>query len=362
LLQWLVSEGEQRPGSVLYPTCDDFAWLQAVHAHALEPHFKLYAPASEVLEKLLDKRELIEAGRRVGIESPVTYFPESDAEIEAIARDVEMPLLLKQRTQVFSSTHSKGKLIGRRNDVAASYADFLRHNVHAEAMRARMPGASRPMLQAYHHEGLSRSYLVSGIIDHTGQHIAARAANKVLQHPRTLGIALCLEAAPLDEALLKQVQALCRSIGYYGVFQVEFLSVGQRRLMIDFNPRYYHYMAFDIARGLPLPLLVHEGAQGHDDEVARLIDTAKHHDTAPHSAFTYRLQLYELLVAQTATGTMAVSESLRWRRWCAERDERLIDAVADRTDRMPEFVDAVRHVGHRLGHPRSFIRQIAFDR
>lgn len=363
LLEWMVEHGTRHPGSVLYPTSDDVAWFQAVHAQALAPHYCLYAPVAECYEKLLDKRLLHDLCAKVGIDTPLTYFPENEAEVERVAAEVDFPLLLKQRTQVLSSSHSKGKLLTRREELLPAYREFIRDNTHHPLVQARMPNVSFPMLQSFHSEAASNSYMLAGFIDRSGKHVAGRAAIKVLQRPKTLGIALCLESAPVDEVLLEKVAELCRQVGYFGVFQIDFLQVGGRKLLIDVNPRYYHYMAFDLARGLDLAYWAQLGACGRDEELARAIDAAGSGE-ATHliSGFTYRLQLYELLFAQTLAGTMPLRESLSWKRWYDGRRHELIDAVEDKQDPRPAWVDAARHLLHRVSHPRSFIRQVALDR
>src|SRR3989338_8985296 len=44
LVGWLLMRGRAAPGLVLYPTSDDFAWLQAAHAAELSKYFRLWAP------------------------------------------------------------------------------------------------------------------------------------------------------------------------------------------------------------------------------------------------------------------------------------------------------------------------------
>ncbi len=353
--------GARSPRSVLYPTCDDYAWLQALHADELSRHYELYAPGRDVIETLLDKRLLHEACAKADIRTPKTFFPESEADVLALAESAPMPLLLKQRTQVLSRTRSKGHIVTARGNLSAAYREFVRDNAHAPPVLASMPHASQPLLQTYHAEGVSGSTLVSGFIDRSGKHFVARAASKVLQRPRSLGIALCLEAIALDDALAEQVRALCTQVGYFGVFQVEFLNVGEERLLIDFNPRYYHYLAFDIARGMRLPLMAHYAARNDEASLAREIAAAQHAESGEAHVFTYRLQLRELLLAQTLAGTMTRQEAARWRNWSARHQAEMVDAVYDAGDRMPSLVDAWSHIVHRVRHPRSFVRHIALD-
>lgn len=360
LLAWLASPPfSERP--TLYPTCDDLAWLQARNADVLAPRYRLYAPAARALEALLDKRSLAHACADVGIATPQTFDPLEES-IGSIAARATFPLLLKQRTQVYSSTHTKGTVVTSREELAPAYEAFVASNTHAPVVLDAMPNASVPIVQAYHSEGQHGSYLLSGFIDESGELFAMRAASKVLQRPRRLGIALCLEEAEVDEALARNVAALCKRVGYFGVFQVEFLTTSSGRLLIDMNPRYYHYMAFDIARGLRLPELAHLAALGERSALESAVMRAKETPANAPRAFTYRLHLRELLLAQSVTGVMSREEARSWRAWYDAHAATLVDAVIDQRDRFPALVDALTHLLHRARHPRSFLRHIALDR
>ena len=55
--------------------------------------------------------------------------------------------------------------------------------------------------------------------------IAARGAKKVLQRMPPVGIGVCFEAVPLDDILVEAIRRLCREVGYFGVFEIEFLRL-----------------------------------------------------------------------------------------------------------------------------------------
>ena len=110
-----------------------------------------------------------------------------------------------------------------------------------------------------------------------------RAARKILQQPRAVGIGLCFEPCLVDPLLADRAKRLCERIGYYGVFELEFILVEGKAILIDFNGRFYHQIAFDIARGMELPALAHAGATQNQAEVARLMahgSSVKHDDVA----------------------------------------------------------------------------------
>jgi D-aspartate ligase len=191
--------GQREPGYVLYPTCDEYVWLIALHAERLGRFFQLYSPEVESIEALLDKRSLRGLCQRAGVDTPPSWFPESEAdlELEVIVREASFPLLLKQRTQVLSTTHTKGVLVKTPPDLVDAYRRFVRGNRFGTAIVERRPDMCEPLLQAYFPEAVDGSLLVARFIDRSGELFTARASNKLLQIPPRLGIALCLEEAPI---------------------------------------------------------------------------------------------------------------------------------------------------------------------
>lgn len=357
----LARIGAARPGTVLYPTSDSCAWVQSLHAGRLQQHFHTYSPTIAAIERVLDKRRLYEACEAAGIDVPVTHFAESSQEVELVARHARFPLLLKQRTQILSRSGTKGVVVRDGSELKRAYEQFIARNPHAPQLRERIPYASWPMMQEFHPNAYAGSYLISGFIDRSHREIAALAAVKVLQYPRTLGIALCMEEAPLDAELLERIRTLCRVTGFFGVFQIEFLMEGPRRLLIDFNPRYYHYMGFDIARGLSLPWLVQLAATGHTAALTRELARIRSAASIRGLSFTYKMQLSQMLWAQRLFGTMSAGEAKRWHQWVRERRDSLVDAVSDPSDRWPGVVARATSWWARIRHPRAFIRQVALD-
>lgn len=361
-LEALINLGKCDPGMVLYPTSDDFAWLQSTYLEQLKPHFRMYSPDAAAMENVLDKRKLFDACCAVGIESPVSYFAESIEEVSAVASKASFPLLLKQRTQIFSITHTKGSVVREPAELVNSYRAFVAANQHADAVHKRMPYSSWPLMQEFIKDAHKGSYLISGFVNRDHTKIVAQAAVKILQYPRTLGIALCMESAPLSDDLAQKILALCRRTGHFGVFQIEFLTVADRKLLIDFNPRYYHYLAYDMARGIPFPWLAQLGACGEEKALAEAIDHAQQHLVRDNLTFTFRLQLRELLWAQRITGTMTSQDFKHWRRWYRINKHHMIDAIANSDDRRPEFAMFIYKIIKNLKHPRGFLRTIALDK
>jgi len=336
-IEWLLAFGRKQPGHVLYASSDDMAWLFARHQDRLRESFALDVPSPEAMERLLDKEKLYDHCRRVGIAVHETWLPASPAALDALVPSLSFPLLIKPRTQVFLRGHAKGDRIDRAEDLAAHYAAFEAQNAYAPSF----PFASEeghPLLQAYLTEAAEGIYSLAGFIAEGGEHAVFRASNKVLQRPRRLGIGLCFEAAAVDPALSASVVRLCQEVGYHGVFEVEFIKTASgRHLLIDFNPRFYSQMAFEIARA--------QQAMAHESPI-----------------YCHRALLALLVTSQVVSGRMSRSEARAWRSWYRDRgSEARIDAVADRGDRLPALVDLALHGWITARHPRAFMRSVVLD-
>ena len=260
---WLEDFGRRqtRP-HVLFPASDELAWVFAVHEEALSRGFVRYGPSRDSITRILDKWRLTEACRKVGVETPETWCPEGTAEVDALARELKAAVMIKPRSQVLLTSGSKGTQVDRPADLPAEYRRYLAENPPLDALSQRDPLLGRPIVQEFRPEAANGIYNLAGFIDRTGEHVVMRASRKILQRPRRLGIGLCFESAPLHAALADGVMRLCRELGYFGIFEIEMIESDGRFLLIDFNPRPYSQMAFEIARGVPLPYLAYLDATG----------------------------------------------------------------------------------------------------
>jgi D-aspartate ligase len=344
---------------VLYPTSDDLVWLYAVHRDELARNFKLYQPGADRLYRLLNKRELLEACRVVGIDTPQTWAPDDEAGVARAAREARFPVLLKPQTQVFFDTYVKGVQVDAAADLPERYHAFQAQNAHHASMRRHDPRVSWPLVQQFHAAAMQGIYSLSGFVDEQFD-CAVRASLKVLQRPRRIGIGLCFASAPLDQALADKVVALCRHVGYHGVFEAEFIRSGERQMLIDFNSRFFNQMGFDVARGAELPLLAYWAAVGKADAVKSLLESARAWSSGGDRIYAHRFLFQVLLRSQGLSGRMSRDEIASWRSWYASNGAP-VDAVDDAVDWLPSLVDRGYHLFTYARHPRAFIRSVALD-
>ena len=351
-LAWLLEYGRRHPGTALCATSDDLCLLYAAHQRELRDSFLLATPGLEVLRELLDKRRLYAHAARAGLRTPATLFPEDADEAVALAASAPWTPLIKQRTQVFSRTLHKGIAVRDAAHLRSEYQLFRERNRFAEEVLARWPDVDRPMLQEYLPRSSGRIYCISGFL--AGRRCATRAARKLLSHPRYLGIGLLFEEAEVVPELEDGLLRLCRSVGYEGLFQCEFLEHEGEYLLIDFNPRFYNYMALDHARGLPLAWLAYLAAIGAQEQLAAAIEEAKP-ARRDGTVYCYGLGTFTQLRLERLFRRIPAAEPDRWRRWRA-RAAKVVDPVWAADDPRPVVADALLRLWSMARHPRSFLR------
>lgn len=354
LVEWLVDFGAKHPGTFLYPTNDHLAWLFAAERERLSRKFDMFSPAEDTIITLLDKQRMHDACAAVGIDVPDTRVAKEGGEYP-------YPVLLKPRTQVYLLGGIKGFIARDAGELAAELARFRELVRFHPMLMARHPEVAEPMVQQYLTAAETNIFSVSGFVSADGD-IVARGAIKVLQRPRKVGIGLCFESVPVEPRLVEQIAALCKHVGYHGAFESEFIADGDARLLIDFNPRFYSQMGFDIARGLPLPLLVWHSARGENAEVKRLMAEAKAWSPTGEEVYLHKTMLDLVLGLQGLSGQMSRDDVKKWRSWYAEHRRTATDAVRDAADPRPAMIDALMWAKHFAKHPRSFVRDFILNR
>lgn len=355
LIGWLLETGWKNPGMVLIPTTDDLAWLFARHRTDLQQHFLLDTPPLDAVYGLLNKWRLRDACAAVGIDTPATWLPHGD-DVDADAT-LRFPLLIKPQTQVLLHPHQKGRVVRDRDQLRALYDEYRRENHYASALLETDSTAPRPMLQQLvETRGI---YGLSGFIDESGELYVVSAARKVLQKPQVLGVGLCFQQAKLDEPLAGKLRALCRHVGYHGLFEVEFLEDDGRFLLIDFNPRCYGQIGFDMARGADLPLMAYLHAIGDRGALEGEVAAANRRLHRGHSrAWCDRISLELFMKLRVLAGAVPGSSMRTWSQWISTHQRQLTDAVIDEDDAWPAVVAVLSAVWNQAIHPRATWRAI----
>lgn len=366
-IEWLVGRGRgggrgkrraNYAGRVLFPANDEQVFLFAQHQPELSRYFRMYQPHFDTIYRILNKQRLYEACARVGIDYPATWYPCGEAEVRELAPAIRVDVMVKPKTQIQLDTKTKGSAVPRGGSVVDCYSRFMRDNRYGTEIAAHDADVVWPMLQAYHSSHTHRIYSVAGFTDLTGKPPLIRAATKLMQRPRNMGVGVCFEAANVDSELAARVADLFRDLNYYGIFDIEFIEREGKFLLIDFNPRGYGQMAFEIARGLPLPYMHYLAAVDDRSRLAVAYQSASDWQPRGNEAYCHGLFLSLVDTVQRANELINGSMSEDWGSWMRVRKNRLTDAVRQPSDPGPARLDVIRHGLELLRHPRSFLHSI----
>jgi len=336
-LERLLAIGEANPGRILLPTSDKTAWVYAENARLLERHFRLYHPPLSSLRRILDKKLFADAAIGSGLAVLPSWDPAGIDELAALAPTLPFPILIKPRTHVHRVRNDKGALADTPQELIRQYRRFVdREHDHA-ADDPRPTDARRPILQKFVHVGSEGVLSITGFIDRTGDLFVTRAARKVFQRSQPVGVGVCFEAQPTPKELPDLVRRLCRALGYFGLFEVEFLHCEGHWAVIDFNPRMFSQVGMDIRRGMPLPLLACLDAVGDSASLRKEVVKAQAQDDE-QVVFRDRFTLRAILLAQKLTARISDEELSKWRGWMKQHADDAVDFAADRDDRMPGVI------------------------
>ena len=339
-LERLMDIGAKRPGQILLATSDETAWLYAENAAALSSRFVLCQPPAETFRRILDKGQLAAAAAKVGIATPPAWSALEGQEMAELARSLPYPILIKPRTHVQRVDNFKGVIVQSDAELVRELGDFLRRESRAFRNGSKDMGQTRPLLQQLI-RSRSGPISITGFLDRAGEHFVTRRCEKVFQRLSSIGVGLCFEALPPDEELSEAIRRLCGELGYFGLFEAEFLPMDGRWALIDFNPRLFNQVALDIYREMPLPLMACLDAVGDRRGLREAVDRARAYDQSQPATIQDGFTLRATLLAQAMRGAQGRAERDRWKIWMRTHAPHMVDFAADPQDRLPAIVHAL---------------------
>jgi len=358
--EWLSQRARIGQRRAIYATSDAVSFALARYRGELSSHFELYQPGLDTIMAILDKGRLMQNAQAVGIETPSTWFPENGTEAAKVAKEAGGTVIIKPRSQLAQRTKTKGSVV-KSDSVQSVFDGYVRDQSTNSEFAKQCPAAMTPLVQQFHPQAIENVYSLSGFREKAGGGMIVRAARKIVQQPRRTGTGLCFEPTIVDPLLAEQARRLCERVGYYGVFELEFILGEGKAMLIDFNGRFYHQIAFDIARGMDLPALAYAAATRNQAELTRLMalgNSANHDNVA---GFCNHFVLALMVRMQRIFRTMSRKDAARWLSWSQGSHGTIIDAVKDPQDRLPTLVEIAQRLLYAVRHPRAFVRQYGLE-
>jgi hypothetical protein len=259
---------------------------------------------------------------------------------------------------------TKGKKVycATIDSIGQKLKQFMETERYSDDVQAYDPSISTPLVQTYHASAVTGMLSVAGFVSKDVAHPLMLCSQKVFQRPRRLGVGIGFEAHQIPKDIATKLVTLCQQTGYFGIFEAEFV-IDERTnefLLVDFNPRYYGQMAFEIWRGLPLPALAYYSAIQNKSLLDKEIEESHKAILAPAATssryalgWIFRLMLW----TQRAGGAMKTQEYNHWVNWHRDPSVPHYDAIAYPKDAIPMLVDILLLIFHALRHPRDFYRK-----
>ena len=296
------------------------------------------------MQRILDKKLLADAATSVGLAVLPSWDPRNIDDVVAIAPTLPYPILIKPRTHVHRLRNDKGIVVHSKSELIQQYQQFVTREQERASYDPLLPDAGLPILQQFVDAARNGVHSVTGFIDRTGELFVTRRSTKVFQRSEPVGVGVCFESLPTNSVLSNAVRRLCQVLGYFGIFEVEFISFDGQWAVIDFNPRFFNQMGMDIHRGMPLPLLACLDASGESAALRDAVAKAQAEDDAARSVFYDRFTLRAILFAQIITSRISSKDRAYWRAWMKENAFHAVDAAVDSGDPAPGIVHALSEI------------------
>jgi predicted ATP-grasp superfamily ATP-dependent carboligase len=236
----LTNELRKRPYALLIPAGDETLSLISEYRDQIEPHLSgpLGLPPREVVERVMDKGQLLDAAEGAGLRCPATVRCSSAADAIAAARAFGLPVMVKPRTSVFELGGARRREASR---LAVSEPEVT---LAADGFGGRCLVQLAERGDVYSFAGV---YAAGGLI-------ACSLARYIRTWPPAAGNAAFAETMRLPAELCERVSALLQRVGWEGIFELELLGHADGTFSaLDLNPRLYGSVSLAIEAGADLP-------------------------------------------------------------------------------------------------------------
>jgi predicted ATP-grasp superfamily ATP-dependent carboligase len=243
---WLETTLRDDGIDILFPM-DDAEWDVIMREPARFERWcgKAVLPPPESYRIASDKGESVRLALDAGVRCPRTSYPANVSELEAAARALNYPIVVKPRR----SSGSRGIRVA---------SDAAELELAYQEVHERYP---RPILQEYIPAG--DRYDICLLYDEEGR-LKASFAQKELRHfPLERGPSTAQESVEAPE-LIGQAAAIMARLPWRGIVELEFMIHPEegRPVFMEINPRFWNSLQLAVAAGVDFPWLLYKSASG----------------------------------------------------------------------------------------------------
>jgi predicted ATP-grasp superfamily ATP-dependent carboligase len=226
---------------LVMPGTDESLLLISKRRDLIEPYARLGLPPHDVVLHALNKPLFCGQATAVGLAPPRSITCSSNAEALAAARKIAFPLVVKPTR---SPRWKDGRIRHQRVQVVEDATLF-----ETAVAEVGVPVT----LQEY----IPKTTILSfAAVRANGRLLGVTLARYARTYPLQRGSAALATTITPPRRLTQQIEELLGLIGWYGIFELELLDLGENRFgAIDFNPRPFGWMALAVGAGANLPAL-----------------------------------------------------------------------------------------------------------
>ena len=238
---------------VLIPSNDHIVENLSRNRDKLKPYFKTIAPEPDILNKIVNKKNLLRLAQECGTPIPVTCYPEN----KELVKSFSFPVLLKGNfgLSFYKATHAKAIQIDTLENFESILSDVLA-KVHSSNVMIQelIPFDENNRVVSF------TCFAINGIIK------TYWMGDKLREHPIKYGTATYSRSIHIPQVLQNAIP-LVNALNYTGVCEIEFLRDPRDGVykLIEINPRTwlwvglakkcgvdYAYMIYAYLNNLPI--------------------------------------------------------------------------------------------------------------
>ena len=229
LLAKLLALGVPYQTALLMPTNDRFVGFMADHYEVLGRKYQLSIPSPEITDICFNKIKTYTVAKELGIPTPESHFPKSEADIRELGAQLDYPVIIKPAVMYKFYDKLKKKV-------------FLCRNAHELAENYRLATQvivpEEIIVQEFLPGGPTQLYSFGSFCD--GNKVwGSFVANRIRQKPMDFGISTTFAKTVVNPRIDELATRFLTGIHYFGLSEVEFMydEVSDDFKLIEINPR-----------------------------------------------------------------------------------------------------------------------------
>jgi predicted ATP-grasp superfamily ATP-dependent carboligase len=230
----LAEAVERHSVAALLPGTEADLLALAANRHAFPACVTLGLPDSEAVEQALDKAALPRLARAAGLQTPPTAFVNGSGP----AAQPRFPAVVKPTRSELNGNGALKHFSPRRVESVLELRRAL----------GSLPGEAG-LVQPY----LTGNLLAVGGVAWEGRLVSAVHYRAARIWPPDCGMISSATTVPPDRELERGIATLLESLGWSGIFQLQFIDAREGLYLIDLNPRVFASLAIALGAGCNLP-------------------------------------------------------------------------------------------------------------